>query len=145
MRTSTVALGALLLAAFTIPAFAQHGGSATVDPGWTSDFAKAQAKAKREGKLLLVDFNATWCGPCQMYRHDVFPTAEFKKATKDVVLVSIDVDKQPALAGKYGVNGIPDIRLVSPSGKAVGGVVGYGGAQPLLAQIAQARLKAAHA
>ena len=135
MRNVPLVLAAVALA---IPVLAQRGTSA-LDVGWTSDFAKAQAKAKREGKLLLVDFNATWCGPCQMYRRYVFPTAEFKKATKDVVLVSIDVDKQPALAAKYGVSGIPDLRILSASGKALDGMVGYGGAEPLLGKLAKAK------
>ncbi len=112
-----------------------------VDPGWTSDLLKAVARGKKEHRLVLVDFNATWCGPCQMYRRDVFPTAAFKKAAKNVILVSVDVDRQPGIAQRCGVGSIPDIRLIA-NGKAVGGLVGYAGPTGLLQELARARKSA---
>lgn len=107
------------------------------DPGWTADLVKAVAKGKKEHRLVLVDFNATWCGPCQMYRRSVFPTPTFKKAAKNVLLVSVDVDRQPRIAQMCGVGPIPDIRLIA-NDKAVGGLVGYD-ANALLAELARVR------
>lgn len=135
MRTTTVGLAIM---AIGIPVLVFNGASKP-DEGWTSEFAQAQATAKKTGKLVLVDFNATWCEPCQMLRHEVFSTDEFKRATQDVLLVSVDIDRQPALAQKYGVQGIPDVRLLAPSGKVVGGVVGYDGPATLMSEIARAR------
>src|SRR5690348_11680376 len=102
------------LAVLSMFAFAQKPKPA--DKAWSKNLSQAQALAKKTGKLVLVDFNATWCGPCQLYKKDVFPTSEFKAATKDVILVEIDVDQQGSLATKYGVSGIPDIRILSPTG-----------------------------
>lgn len=93
--------------------------------GWMKDLPAALAKAKKTGQLVMVDFNATWCGPCQLYKQKVFLTAEFKNAAKNVILVEIDTDDQPAIARKYGVNPIPDIRFFSPKGKQVDQVIGY--------------------
>jgi thiol:disulfide interchange protein len=126
------------LAVLSMVAFAQKGAK-PAEQVWSKDLAKAQALAKKTGKMVLVDFNAVWCGPCQMYKKDVFPTSEFKASTKDVILVEIDIDNQPALATKFGVSGIPDIRIFSPKGKQVGRVYGYGGAKPLIAELAKAR------
>jgi thiol:disulfide interchange protein len=119
-------------------AFAQKAPKAA-GASWSKDLAKAQALAKKTGKMVLVDFNASWCGPCKLYKKEVFPTSEFKSATKDVILVEIDVDEQGPLASKFGVSGIPDIRILSPKGKQVGRVYGYSGAKPLIAELAKAR------
>ncbi|MBI1756442.1 MAG: thioredoxin family protein [Fimbriimonas ginsengisoli] len=107
--------------------------------GWTANLAKALKDAKKSHKLVMVDFNATWCGPCRMYQTEVFPTASFKRETKNVVLVTVDVDAQRELALKYKVSSIPDIRFLSPNGKEVGRLIGYGGEQRLIGELAKAR------
>lgn len=114
----------------------QGSGNASSSKGpWMTNFDTAQEKAKKEGKLMLVDFNAEWCGPCKLYEEEVFPTAAFKEATQDMVLVDIDVDVNVSLADKYGVSSIPDVRILSPEGNVVGEVRGYGGSEPLLDEI----------
>jgi thiol:disulfide interchange protein len=130
-----VAAGTALAAAF---AFAQKPTAIKTEPGWTSNYTQALARAKKEHKLVMVDFNAT-CGPCQMYKQQVFPGAKFKQATKNVILVTIDTDEQPQLARKFGIQGIPDIRFIAPSGKQVGKIVGFAGEQPLLAELKKAQ------
>lgn len=94
---------------------------------WLTDLDKAMSDAKASNKMLLVDFTATWCGPCQMYIRDVFPTEAFKNAAKDYILVSIDIDQQSSLAKKYEVNAVPDIRIFSPKGDQIEHLVGYYG------------------
>ena len=107
--------------------------------GWMTDLDAAFKKAKAENKLVLVDFTASWCGPCQMYKEDVFPTAAFKEATKDMILVEVDVDENQARASELGVSSIPDIRILSPKAEQqVGRMVGYAG-DDLLKEIAAAK------
>lgn len=108
---------------------------------WTKDFEAAKAEAKKSGKLLMVDFNATWCGPCQLYKSEVFPTDDFNRAAKDFVLVEIDTDEQPDLAKRYGVGPIPDIRMMDADGYPVGKVLGYAGAEGLLAEMKRVKQK----
>lgn len=60
-------------------------------------------------KPILVDFFATWCGPCQM----LSPTL---KQVKDqlgerVSIIKIDVDKNPEIAESYRVRGVPTLML----------------------------------
>jgi|GEM_PF-3007352 len=106
--------------------------------GWYTDFSQASAESQKTGHLMMVDFNASWCGPCQQYKQEVFPSDDFKKATKDVILVDIDLDKNPGTAEKYKIATIPDIRFFSPNGKQVGSLVGYDGPS-LFAEIAKAK------
>lgn len=104
---------------------------------WLTSLEEGMIVAKRDGKPMLVDFYADWCGPCKQYKSDVFPTAEFKKAAADYVLVMINVDNQPEVAGRYKIEGIPDIRILDAKGDVVDQLVGFGGADPLLAMMSK--------
>ncbi len=55
----------------------------------------------------LVDFYATWCGPCQT----MSPILEKLKESKGVALriLKIDVDKNPEIASKLGIRGVPTL------------------------------------
>ena len=75
--------------------------------------------------------------PCQMYRRRVFPTPAFRKAAKNVILVSVDVDRQPRVAQLCGVDPPPRHRLIA-NDKAVGGLVGYDD-KALLTELARVR------
>lgn len=60
-------------------------------------------------KPVLVDFFATWCGPCQM----LSPILKEVKDSlgEDVSIIKIDVDKNQALAAQYQVRGVPTMLL----------------------------------
>ena len=57
--------------------------------------------------VALVDFYATWCGPCKMFG----PIFEEVAKTKEINFVKLDVDKAPEVAREYGVMTIPTIIL----------------------------------
>ena len=73
----------------------------------------------REG-TVLIDFFATWCGPCKMLAPLIDQLAE---EYPDKKICKIDVDKEPALAERFGVMSIPTLILMkngTPVEKAVG-------------------------
>ena len=70
---------------------------------------------------VLVDFWATWCGPCQMMGPVVAEIAEEKKGTLKVG--KVNVDEQEALAAEYRVMSIPTFILFK-DGKVAGQVIG---------------------
>jgi len=63
----------------------------------------------KSDKKVLVDFNASWCGPCKMLRPVLDQIAE---TNTNVKFVSINVDDEDELAEKYGVSAIPCLVLI---------------------------------
>ena len=76
----------------------------------------------RSDKPVLVDFWATWCGPCRMLAPTVAAIAEEKAAVLKVG--KVDVDQEPGLAAKFGIMSIPTLILFE-NGEAVRQTMGY--------------------
>ncbi len=78
---------------------------------------------KEQGdKLVLVDFYADWCMPCKMLGPIIEKSVEKRK--DKVVLVKVNVDKNPQKSEQYEVSGIPSVKLLR-KGKIVDEFVGY--------------------
>ncbi len=78
---------------------------------------------------VLLDFWATWCGPCQM----IAPTVEeIANERDDITVGKVNVDEQPALAEAFGIVSIPTIVVVK-DGKTVAQAVGVRPKEAILA------------
>ena len=74
----------------------------------------------KEG-TVLIDFFATWCGPCKM----LSPVIEqVEREHPDLKVVKVDVDEAPQIAVKYGIQAIPTLFLVK-EGKVIDSRMGY--------------------
>lgn len=61
------------------------------------------------GKPVLVDFWATWCGPCKMIAPSLEELSD--EFAGQLTIAKIDVDQSPATASEYGVRGVPTLML----------------------------------
>jgi peroxiredoxin len=106
---------------------------------------KTEQLSDHEGKVIFLNFWATWCGPCRAEVKDIdslygtLKEEEFmvmalsiqeekKKVSKFMKNFDIDfpvyLDSDGAVATKYGVTGIPTTYIIAPDGKIVGRAIG---------------------
>ena len=72
-----------------------------------------ESEVINSNKKVLIDFYATWCGPCKILSPIL---EEVATENKNIKLVKIDVDKNEDLAYKYGITAMPTI-IVIENGK----------------------------
>jgi protein disulfide-isomerase len=116
---------------------------------WTEDYASALAKAKKEHKIVLLNFTGSdWCPWCKRTDAEVFETKKFGDyADKHLVLVTVDfprshpqakatAEQNAALQERFGIEGFPTLVALTPEGKVVFKQEGYreGGPEAFLAQ-----------
>ena len=75
----------------------------------------------KSDKKVLLDFWATWCGPCKMIAPIVEEIAE---ENEQIVVGKIDVDEETPLAIQFGVTSIPTLVLME-NGQKIGQLIGY--------------------
>ncbi len=118
-------------------------------PGWSEDYAASLAKAKTEGKMVLLDFTGSdWCGWCIKIDDEIFSKPAFKAYAKEnLELVELDFPRGKSLPAKvkaqndklmqeYGIEGFPTIIVLNSKGKKIG-ELGYmeGGPEAFIAEL----------
>lgn len=90
-----------------------------------------QSEVINSDKPVLLDFWASWCGPCRM----VAPVVEeIAGERSDIKVGKINVDEQPELASQFGVMSIPTL-VVIKNGKIVNQAVGARPKSAILAML----------
>jgi thioredoxin 1 len=79
-----------------------------------------------DNDVVLADFYADWCGPCQM----IAPVVERLAEETDAAVAKVDVDANQQLAAAYGVRGVPTLVLFA-DGEQVEEIVGVQGEDQL--------------
>ena len=137
----------LLIALLAVAAFGRVNAAENI---WLTDLPKAEAQARAENKIVLMDFTGSdWCGWCMKFKKEVLDTPEFQNyAAKNVVLVELDYPHKKvqdndlkkanaALKTQYDIHGFPTLVVLDKEGKEIGRQIGYskGGPQVFIAKL----------
>lgn len=128
------------LSALLISVLCAWASPSAAEPAFFTDkpYGEAKQAASDNDKLLFVKATAVWCGPCKMMDRTTFVDQRvIDWLTEKAVSVSVDVDDEPALAGRLKVRAMPTTILFRGD-EELARVVGYRDADALLAWLAQA-------
>ncbi len=119
-----VVLGAAV--ATLLGAAAGHAGGPLLT-GVAKDFPAAQALAAAEGRPVLLEFSAEWCGPCQKFARESKTSPIIQKGLASVVFHPLDAEKAEGLelAKPFNVKNYPTFILTNAKGETIDRWLGY--------------------
>ncbi len=125
MKNTILALAALLLAA---PIHAEG-------PFREASFEEALAAAKKDGKVVFVDFFTTWCAPCKKLDATTWKDAAVVSwLGEKTIALKLDAEVETKLAARYRIQVYPTMIFIDPDGTERGRIVGYRDATGFLSE-----------
>jgi thioredoxin-related protein len=96
------------------------------DVDWRSDYNAARKEAAEKGRPMVLDFGYESCAFCRKLDATTFRDSEIiKRLNGNFVALRIDIQKDPTLAEKLGLQKYPTVVFASPEGHILGKIEGY--------------------
>ncbi|QRO00869.1 thioredoxin family protein [Archangium violaceum] len=104
------------------PTFAWHSVLPAKGSGFSSEsFEQVLARAKSEGRPVMIDFFAEWCAACKELDRETYPALEVIEESGRFINVKVDAtqsdDALDALMERFGVEGLPTVAFISSNGE----------------------------
>lgn len=120
-----------LMVAIVVWVFA--GASRGEEPFAKMSFKEACAAAKRDNKVVLIDFYTTWCRPCKKMDRTTWKDKKVIAWMKEkTVALKVDAEADVVLAKQYDIEAYPTIVLSKPDGTEIDRLVGARDAEGFL-------------
>lgn len=92
---------------------------------WFQTFELGKKQAEISNTPMMVEVFATWCGYCRRMRKEIYSTQEFENKSKQLTLISIDGETNPAFANKFQVSGYPTVLFLDKNGVLISRIDGF--------------------
>lgn len=140
MKRTLAAFAALALATVLSASDFPEGS-----PKFTTNADAVMKSAKENGKPAILVFSASWCGPCQAMKKDVYPSSAVKPYHDKFnwSYLDIDVEANGKLSETYKVESIPHIFFVDGAGKVIDQQEGGGSPEDFAKKLAKVLKKSA--
>jgi len=109
-----------------LPLTASAGEFPKGSPKFITSYRKVLAEQKETGKPAILVFSASWCGPCQAMKKEIYPSAEVTAFHDKFIWAYLDVDdsQNKKAKEKYAVQSIPHIEFLDSTGESLGNQIG---------------------
>lgn len=97
------------------------------------EISQTDSKLVNDSLPVIIDFSATWCGPCRKFAPIFHELKE--EFSKDINFVTVDIDQYPELANKFGIEAVPTIVFLNSDKKEVHRITGAPDKQTMLQYI----------
>lgn len=100
--------------------------------------ASVLARARDEGRFVLVEFYADWCAPCRVVDSEILPHPLVKQALEAYIVLRVDVDEFPEAIAHFKVSAMPTLLALDPDGRELARFEGLPKPEELAAKLTAA-------